>query len=52
MRRRPGRRGMAPEKIDVKKAADDDKMAMLRELAKQAKPVGVPKKDEGKPAKK
>jgi hypothetical protein len=41
-----------PEKVDVKRAADDDKMAMLRELAKQAKPVGVPKKDDGKDAKK
>lgn len=38
-----------PEKLDVKRAADDkDKMALLRELAKQAKPVGVEKKEEPK----
>jgi hypothetical protein len=57
---RPIRRGPAfpgmvpgPEKVDVKRAADDKaKLAMLRELAKQAKPIGVEKKDEGKPAKK
>lgn len=43
----------SPEKVDVKRGADDkDKMAMLRELAKQAKPVGVEKKSGGKPAKK
>ena len=41
-----------PEKVDVKRAADDDKMAMLRELAKQAKPVGVETKDAGKKGKK
>lgn len=41
-----------PDKVDVKRAADDDKMAMLRELAKQAKPIGVEKKDEGKASKK
>ena len=42
-----------PEKVDVKRAADDkDKMALLRELAKQAKPVGVEKKDEEAPKKK
>lgn len=36
-----------PEKVDVKRAeADKDKLAMLRELAKQAKPVGVEKKDD------
>ena len=39
--------GAMPEKVDVKRAADDkDKMALLRELAKQAKPVGVEKKEE------
>lgn len=43
----------APEKVDVKRAADDkDKMALLRELAKAAKPIGVEKKDEGKKGKK
>ena len=49
--------GMAgPEKIDVKRAEDDKanaaKLAMLRELAKAAKPIGVEKKDEGKKGKK
>lgn len=45
--------GAMPEKLDVKRAADDkDKMALLRELAKQAKPVGVEAKDDGKAAKK
>lgn len=44
----PGRlAGMAPEKVDVKRAGDDDKMAMLRELAKMAKPIGE-KKEDGK----
>lgn len=42
-----------PEKIDVKRAEDDKaKMAMLRELAKAAKPIGVEKKESDKPAKK
>ncbi|MHB1260862.1 MAG: hypothetical protein ACYC2H_04015 [Thermoplasmatota archaeon] len=45
-----------PEKIDVRRAEDDKanaaKLAMLRELAKAAKPVGVEKKDEGKTQKK
>ena len=42
-----------PEKVDVKRAdADKDKLAMLRELAKQAKPIGVEKKDEDPPKKK
>lgn len=45
-----------PEKIDVRRAEDDKanaaKLAMLRELAKAAKPVGVEKKDEGKAQKK
>lgn len=50
-------RGMAgPEKIDVRRAEDDKasaaKLAMLRELAKAAKPVGVERKDEGKAQKK
>ncbi|MFA5944298.1 MAG: hypothetical protein WC876_07530 [Candidatus Thermoplasmatota archaeon] len=40
-----------PEKIDVKRAEDDKamaaKIALLKELAKQAKPVGVEKKDAG-----
>jgi hypothetical protein len=37
-----------PEKIDVKRAADDKaKMALLKELAKQAKPVGVESKGTG-----
>lgn len=49
--------GMAgPEKIDVKRAEDDKanaaKLAMLRELAKAAKPIGVEKKDEPKASKK
>jgi hypothetical protein len=44
---------MAPEKIDVKRAEDDKaKLAMLRELAKAAKPIGVEKKDDGKKGKK
>ncbi|MEA3137418.1 MAG: hypothetical protein QOJ26_1500 [Thermoplasmata archaeon] len=38
-----------PEKIDVKRAEDDKaKLAMLRELAKAAKPIGVEKKEEPK----
>lgn len=45
-----------PEKIDVRRAEDDKanaaKLAMLKELAKQAKPVGVEAKDEGKKGKK
>lgn len=42
-----------PEKIDVKRAEDDKaKLAMLRELAKAAKPIGVETKDEGKAQKK
>lgn len=42
-----------PDKVDVKRAADDkDKLAMLRELAKAAKPIGVPAKEEGKKGKK
>jgi hypothetical protein len=49
----PGSPRMAgPEKIDVRRAEDDKanaaKLAMLKELAKQAKPVGVEKKDERK----
>ena len=53
MNARAGLPGMpGPEKIDVKRAADDkDKMALLRELAKAAKPIGE-KKDEGKKGKK
>jgi hypothetical protein len=43
---------MAPEKIDVKRAEDDKaKLAMLKELAKAAKPIGE-KKDEGTRGKK
>jgi hypothetical protein len=42
-----------PEKVDVKRAADDkDKLALLRELAKAAKPIGVEKKEEPKKGKK
>lgn len=42
-----------PEKLDVRRAEDDKaKLAMLKELAKMAKPVGVEKKDEGKKGKK
>ena len=42
-----------PEKVDVKRAEDDKaKLAMLKELAKMSKPVGVEKKDEGKKGKK
>ena len=41
------------EKLDVKRAEDDKaKLAMLKELAKMAKPVGVEKKDAGKAGKK
>ncbi|HUR24739.1 MAG TPA: hypothetical protein VM327_01845 [Candidatus Thermoplasmatota archaeon] len=47
---------MAPEKVDVKRAEDDKanaaKLAMLKELAKAAKPIGVAKKDEPKKGKK
>jgi hypothetical protein len=43
---------MAPEKIDVRRADEDkanaEKMRLLKELAKQARPVGVETKDEGK----
>jgi hypothetical protein len=48
--------GMAPEKIDVKRAEDDKanaaKLAMLKELAKAAKPIGVETKEEPKKGKK
>lgn len=30
-----------PEKVDVKRAGEDDKMAMFRELAKHTKPTGA-----------
>lgn len=44
---------MAPEKMDVKRAENDKaKLAMLRELAKKAKPIGVPLEDEPKKEKK
>lgn len=42
---------MAPEKVEASKEGAD-RMALLRELAKQAKPVAVGKKDDGKPKKK
>lgn len=46
---------MAPEKVDVKRADEDkanaEKLRLLKELAKQTKPVGVEKKDEGKKGK-
>jgi hypothetical protein len=39
-----------PEKIDVRRAADDkaaaEKLALLKELAKQSKPVDVESDDE------
>ncbi len=45
-----------PEKVDVKRADNDkaaaDKMALLKELAKMSKPLGVEKKDDGKVGKK
>ena len=40
-----------PEKVEASKEGAD-RMALLRELAKQAKPVGVEKKDDDKPKKK
>ena len=44
----PGPMAAGPEKVDVRRAEDDKaKMALLKELAKQAKPVGVESKDKG-----
>ena len=40
-----------PEKVEASKEGAD-RMALLRELAKQAKPVGVEKKGDEKGAKK
>jgi hypothetical protein len=50
--RRPGPAGMAPEKIDVKRADQDranaEKIRLLKELAKQTKPVADSKGVKGK----